>query len=79
MADSKKILTKLTEIIADKIDVDPGEVSPSKSFDALGADSLDLYEMVYEVENVFGVSIPENKTGDLETVQDVIDFIDQAG
>lgn len=76
MAD--QILDKLKDIIADKVDVDPTEVTPEKTFDQLGADSLDLYEMVYEVETVFGVSIPEEKTAELETVQDVIDFIASA-
>ncbi len=73
---AEETLAKLKEIIAEKVDVDADEVSPEKTFDDLGADSLDLYEMVYEVENVFGVTIPEEKTGEMTSVQDVINFIE---
>ncbi len=74
---AEETLEKLKEIIAEKLDVDAGEVSAEKTFDDLGADSLDLYEMVYEVENVFGVTIPEEKTGEMTSVQDVISFIEK--
>lgn len=67
---------KLKEIIVDKMDVDADDVTPDKSFEDLGVDSLDLYEMVYEIETVFGVTIPEKKTPDLNSVQDVIDYIE---
>lgn len=74
---SEETLVKLREIIADKMDVDPSTVTPEKRFTDLGADSLDLYEMVYEVESTFGISVPEEKTADLETVGDVISFIEE--
>ncbi|MCK9568289.1 acyl carrier protein [Candidatus Pacearchaeota archaeon] len=41
----------------------------------LGMDSLDVYEFVYDVEEEFGISIPDEKANDFETIKDCVEFI----
>jgi len=70
-------LDQLKKIFQEKLDLAPDQVTPEKSFRELSVDSLDLYELIYEVENVFGVTIPDDKAVEMEKVQDIIDYIDK--
>jgi acyl carrier protein len=74
MADS--VETKVKEIIVDQLSVDEGEVTPSASFqDDLGADSLDVVELVMAFEEAFDIEIPDEDAEKIKTVQDAIDYI----
>lgn len=74
MADA--IEDKVREIVVDKLGVEPGEVTPTASFvEDLGADSLDLVELVMEFESAFGIQIPDEDTEKIRRVQDAIDYI----
>ena len=67
---------KVIEIIADRLGVDKSEVVPEASFiDDLGADSLDLVELIMAMEEEFGMEIADEDAEKLRTVQDVISFI----
>jgi len=67
---------KLMEIIAKKLSVPTEKVVPSASFvDDLGADSLDLVELVMAMEEQFGLEIADEDTEKMQTVQDAIDYI----
>lgn len=71
-----EIFEQLKVIIAEKLDVDESKITPSASFrQDLGADSLDTYELVYEIEEKMGIHIPDEKTAQFETVQDACDYI----
>lgn len=73
------ISEKVTQIIVDKLGCDEAQVLPAASFTAdLGADSLDIVELVMEFENHFGLSIPDDKAEQIQTVGDAISFIEQA-
>ena len=67
---------KVKKIIAEKLSVDLDEVVPEASFvDDLGADSLDLVELIMSMEEEFDVEISDEDAEKLESVKDAIDFI----
>jgi len=71
-----KIDEKVIDIIVDKLGVDRSEVTPEAVFvDDLGADSLDLVELIMAMEEEFGMEIADEDAEKLRTVQDVITFI----
>ncbi len=67
---------KVREIIANQLGVEPAEVLPEASFvDDLGADSLDLVELVMAMEEEFGVEVPDEEAEKMRTVQDTINYL----
>ncbi|MEW6659021.1 MAG: acyl carrier protein [Thermodesulfobacteriota bacterium] len=67
---------KVIDIIVDKLGVDKAEVTPEAVFvDDLGADSLDLVELIMAMEEEFGFEIADEEAEKMRTVQDVISFI----
>ncbi len=70
------ILAKMKTVVADKLSVDENEVTTTANFkDDLGADSLDLVELVMGMEEEFDISIPEADMASIATVQNAIDYI----
>ncbi len=64
-------LEKLKSIIADVLNMDPEEIDISASFtDDLGADSLDIYQIIMGIEDEFGVEIDQDAIGTIKTVED---------
>lgn len=71
-----ELFEKIQKLIAEKLEIDLNKVTLDSSFRGdLGADSLDTYELVYAIEEELGVSIPDDKANDFETVRDAYDFI----
>jgi acyl carrier protein len=67
---------KIKKIIAEKLSVDLEEVVPEASFvDDLGADSLDLVELIMSMEEEFGIEISDKDAEQLVSVQDVINYM----
>ena len=67
---------KVKKIIADKLSVDLTEVVPEASFtNDLGADSLDLVELIMSMEEEFDIEISDEEAENLITVNDVLDYI----
>lgn len=67
---------KVRQIVVEKLGVEESEVTPTASFvEDLGADSLDLVELVMEFETVFGIQIPDEDTERIRRVQDAVDYI----
>jgi acyl carrier protein len=67
---------KIKQIIAEKLGVELSEVIPEASFvDDLGADSLDLVELVMTMEEEFDIDISDEDAEKLVTVQDAINFV----
>ncbi len=76
MAD-KSVETRVKEIIVEQLGVNPDEVkSDAKIVDDLGADSLDIVELVMALEEEFGSEIPDEEAEKLQTVGDVIRYIE---
>lgn len=69
---------KVKKIIAEKLSVEMEEVVPEASFvDDLGADSLDLVELIMSMEEEFDIDISDEDAEKLVTVQDAISYIGQ--
>ena len=69
-------LEKLQKIIAEVLNVDASEVMPGTTFtEDLGADSLDLYQIILGVEDAFDIEIPQEEAEKIVTVADAIDLI----
>jgi len=67
---------KVKKIIAQKLGVDLADVTTQAKFvDDLGADSLDLVELIMSMEEEFAIDIPDEEAEKLETVQDAINYI----
>jgi len=67
---------KVIDIIVDKLGVERSEATPEAVFvDDLGADSLDLVELIMAMEEEFGMEIADEDAEKLRTVQDVISFV----
>ena len=71
---------KMKSIIADQLNVDEEEIKPESKFkDDLGADSLDLFELVMALEEEFEVEIPSEDLEKLSTVNDAIEYMKAKG
>ena len=69
---------KVKQIIVEQLGVDEAEVTDTASFqDDLGADSLDIVELVMATEEAFGVEIPDEEAEKLTTVKSVIEYIEK--
>jgi len=69
-------IARVKDLIADSLGVNPTEVKPEASFiDDLGADSLDIVELVMAIEKEFGIEIPDEDAEKISTVQDAVDYI----
>lgn len=74
MSDVKE---KVIKVVSEQLGVDEEKITDNTSFiNDLGADSLDIVEMVMELEDEFNVKIPEDAAGEIQTVGDAISFIE---
>ena len=68
---------KIKEMVAENLGVDAGSITEESSFkDDLGADSLDLFELVMALEEEYGIEIPTEDLEQIATVGDVISYIE---
>ena len=73
----KKMFEKVRELIVDQLGVDEDQVVLTATFkEDLGADSLDLFELVMNFEDEFGVKIPTEDLEKISTVEDVVKYIE---
>ena len=73
-----EILEKIKEITADRLDVDEGDVTPEASFrEDLEADSLDLVELIMELEEQFGMEIPDDEAEKITTVEQAVEYVSE--
>lgn len=72
------MLEKMQEMIAEQLNCDAETITAETSFkDDLGADSLDLFELVMGLEDEFGIEIPTDDLEQITTVGDVINYINE--
>lgn len=70
---------KVKAIVVEQLGVDEAEVTIDSTFiDDLGADSLDIVELIMAFEEEFSVEIPDNVAEKIKTVKDTVEFIDSA-
>ncbi len=71
---------KVIAIIMEQLDVTKEECVPEASFiDDLGADSLDLVELIMEMEETFSIQITDNELQQIRTIKDVLDYLKNKG
>ena len=71
-----ELFEKIQKLIADKLGVSEDKVTLEATFRGdLGADSLDLYDLVFAIEAEIGVHIPDEKANEFETVKDAYEYI----
>ena len=74
--DRKLIIERITEVVVEQLGVEPGAVVESAQFvEDLGADSLDLVEIIMAFEDEFNTSIPDVALEKIKTVGDAADYI----
>jgi len=68
---------QIVDIISKQLKADADEISPSTNImEDLGADSLDVVELLMAIEETFGVSVPDEDVTGLKTIQDIVDYIE---
>ena len=72
-----EVFNKIQGIVSNQLGVEESQVIPSAKFtDNLGADSLDVVELVMAFEEAFDIEIDDESAGKIQTVEDAIDFIE---
>ncbi|MCR5595952.1 MAG: acyl carrier protein [Lachnospiraceae bacterium] len=67
---------KLKKVIAEVLNVDPDEIKPDSTFmDDLGADSLDVFQIIMGIEEEFDIEIPPEKAETITTVEEAVNLI----
>jgi len=71
-----EVMAKVREHLAAELEVDAAEIEETTRFrDDLDADSLDLYELVMELEDTYQIRVPEDEAARIETVGQAVDFV----
>lgn len=78
MADADKTFEKVRDIVVEQLGVEPDEVSIESTFiDDLGADSLDIVELIMAFEEEFNTEIPDEVAEKIRTVRDAVELLDK--
>ena len=71
-----EVMAKVREHLAAELEVDKSRIEDATRFrEDLDADSLDLYELVMELEDTYGIRVSEEEAADIETVGQAVDFV----
>jgi acyl carrier protein len=74
--DRDQVMAKVRAHLAVELEVSPDEIADGSRFRSdLDADSLDLYELVMELEDSYGIKLTEEEAARIETVGDAVDFV----
>ncbi len=74
---SDSVFEKVKKVVCEELGVQESEVTMEASFvDDLGADSLDVVELVMALEDAFGIDIPDDDVAGLKSVGDVVEYIE---
>jgi acyl carrier protein len=74
-ADKKETAQRISAIVAEKLTIDPATITPNSTLQDLGADSLDMVEIIMQLEEEFGIQINDEEAEKLHTMNDVIDYV----
>ncbi|MEO1942002.1 MAG: acyl carrier protein [Campylobacterales bacterium] len=70
------IFDEVRKVIKEQLNISEDEIKPESKFvEDLGADSLDIVELMMSLEEKFGIEIPDSEAEKMETVQDVVEYI----
>jgi len=72
----EELFEKMKSLISEKLEIEEDKITLDSSFRKdLGADSLDTYELVYAIEEELGITIPDDKANEFETVRDAVEYL----
>lgn len=72
------IFEKLQEMIADQLEIDVEDITyDSNILDDLGADSLDVVDLVMSIEDEFGMEVPDEALENIRTIEDMVKYIEE--
>jgi acyl carrier protein len=72
----EEVMKLVRDHLSTELEVDPGRIQPETRFrEDLDADSLDLYELVMELEDRYGIRVSEEEAAEIESVGDAVDFV----
>lgn len=75
----ENIFEKVREIVARELKIEPEKITLDSAFvDDLGADSLDMVELVMALEDEFGISISDEEAQTIRTIRDAVEYIENA-
>lgn len=77
MAETNKIKTEIIQIIATTLKKNPESIQDSNTLQDLGADSLDLVEVIMNIEEHFMIHIDDEQAEQLKSIADVVHYVDQ--
>lgn len=69
------IFEEIREVICEQLEVAPEDVKLETTFEELGADSLDLFQVVIEIEEKFGIQLEDAEN--IKTVKDAVDYVEK--
>ncbi len=75
-ASRDEVFERIREVLTERLSVEEGDINEEANFqEDLGADSLDLVEMIMELEDQFGIKIPDEDAQQIQTVGQAVDYV----
>jgi acyl carrier protein len=76
---SDAVFKKVAELVAARVHISPDEVSIDSTFEELGVDSLGAVSLIYDLEDEFGIEIPNEVAMNVQTVRQVVESLGRLG
>lgn len=73
--DSKETYTKIVDIVAEILKIDASALKPDSTFESLGADSLDILQIIMKIEETFGIEISDEQASNIKTIDEAVNSI----
>jgi acyl carrier protein len=73
--DRQDTYNKIIEIVAEKLNIDKSTIASTSTLEALGADSLDMVEIIMKLEEQFDIEIDDEKAESLTTLDEVVNYV----
>lgn len=68
---------KVSNMIRERFEITDIKILPDTTFDELGKDSIDLFDFVSDLEEEFGISIPDEEFEKLKTIEDIVELVEK--
>lgn len=75
MFDKQDTMQRIRTIVAEKLSIEPQTISPQSTLQDLGADSLDMVEIIMNIEEEFGIQINDEEAEKLHTMAEVVNYV----
>ena len=73
--DKSETQQKITQIIAETLSIEKETIQPDETFEKLGADSLDMFEIIMKLEEEFGIEISDDEAAKIASLTDAVDKV----